>query len=276
MSNNILKEIKEEAKKINELIKEDKEKIKKINDIDKLFTVSFTILFLIFVPAMIFINGIETLNNNRFAPIILIFLVSFSALFSFLISGVLNLIIKNKIKNTANSYIKHLSNDYWVSKEKKLYFYNKYQELKNYSKDYLCYKNYYEKKLSLEEREKQLAKLYIESKDYRFLINYLKEENKELVFEKEYIQNFIYKKTKNKLENIKDINEFNNIKEDLIYVIDLIELIDKKLELFQIMEKLKEKYDSEVINKKIGNIKDKLLNKSESHIEIKKATIRSI
>ena len=130
--------------------------------------------------------------------------------------------------------------------------------------------------LSLEEREKGLAKIYIESKDYQFLVNYLKTENKELVFEEDYIQNLIYIKTKKCLESIKSINEFNNIKEDLIYTIDLINLIDKKLELFEIMEKLKDKYDSEVINKKIGNIKDKLLNKNDSKIEIKKSNIRSI
>ena len=42
------------------------------------------------------------------------------------------------------------------------------------------------------------------------------------------------------------------------------------------MEKLKDQYDSEVINEKIGNIKDKLLNKNDNKIEIKKSNIRSI
>ena len=129
---------------------------------------------------------------------------------------------------------------------------------------------------SLDEVEKDLSKLYIESKNYQFFINYLKNENKELVFKEDYIQNLIYKKTKKCLESIKSINEFNNIKEDLIYTIDLIDLIDKKLELFEIMEKLKDQYDSEVINEKIGNIKDKLLNKNDNKIEIKKSNIRSI
>lgn len=276
MSINIKNEIKEEAKKINELIKKDKEKISKRNNLDTLFTIGFFVLTSIFLSLGIFMEGVDNLKDNRFAPIMIILLFAVSSLISLFINGILHLIIKSLMKNTVNSNIKHLSSDYLINKEKRLYFYNKYQELKVYSKDYLCYINNYRKELSLEEREKGLAKLYIESKDYQFLINYLKTENKELVFEEDYIQNLIYKKTKKCLENIKSINEFNNIKADLIYTIDLINLIDKKLELFEIMEKLKDKYDSEVINEKIGNIKDKLLNKNDNKIEIKKSNIRSI
>lgn len=276
MSINIKNEIKEEAKKVDELIKEDKEKISKRNDMDTLFTIGFFVLTSIFISSGIFIEGTDNLKDNRLAPIMIILLCLCSSLISLFINAISHVIIKSLMKNTVNSNIKNLSIKYLISKEKRLYFYNKYQELKIYSKDYLCYVNNYNKELSLEEREKGLAKLYIESKDYNFFVDYLKNENKELVFEEDYIQNLIYKKTKKCLESIKSINEFNNIKEDLIYTIDLIDLIDKKLELFEIMEKLKDQYDSEVINEKIGNIKDKLLNKNDNKIEIKKSNIRSI
>ena len=276
MSINIKNEIKEEAKKVEELVRKDKEKINKRNDLDTLFTIGFFVLTFIFVSLGIFIQGVDNLENNRLAPILIILLMVASSFISLCINGILHLIIKYLMKNTVNSNIKHLSSDYLINKEKRLYFYNKYQELKVYSKDYFCYRKNYREESSLEEIEKELFQLYIDTKDYQYLVNYLKTENKELVFEEDYIQNLIYKKTKKCLESIKSINEFNNIKEDLIYTIDLINLIDKKLELFEIMEKLKDKYDSEVINEKIGNIKDKLLNKNDNKIEIKKSNIRSI
>ena len=206
------------------------------------------------------------LDSSRFLIIAFLLFQTLSIVFSLFYTHIKKI---NK-KNTVSSNIKHLSSEYLINQEKRLYFYNKYQELKVYSKDYFFYGKKYREESSLDEVEKDLSKLYIESKNYQFFINYLKNENKELVFEEDYIQNLIYKKTKKCLESIKSINEFNNIKEDLIYTIDLIDLIDKKLELFEIMEKLKDQYDSEVINEKIGNIKDKLLNKNDNKIEIKK------
>lgn len=268
MSINIKNEIKEEAKKVEALVRKDKEKINSINNIDVLFARGFFgLAFIIFLLLDIFMQGVGDRG-------ILLLISVMSSLF---INSILRLRIKkiNK-KNTVSSNIKHLSSEYLINQEKRLYFYNKYQELKVYSKDYFFYGKKYREESSLDEVEKDLSKLYIESKNYQFFINYLKNENKELVFEEDYIQNLIYKKTKKCLESIKSINEFNNIKEDLIYTIDLIDLIDKKLELFEIMEKLKDKYDSEVINKKIGSIKDKLLNKNDNKIEIKKSNIRSI
>ena len=266
-------EIKEEAKRIHELIKEDKSSVNLVSNISLLVLIMNIFGFIFFVLNLYDILWFVDVIRDRLAAILLmsIFYVFFMMLFSFNLQDK----ITNKIKNTVSkSNLKSLSRDYIVGKKKRAYFYNKYNNLKEYSKIYLSEEINYNKEFNIEKIEKKLSKIYIENKDYKDFINYLKIKNKdkEVVLPEVFIQYLIYNKIKDYLKEIEKKEDFYLEKENIIFAIDLLKDENKKLEILYQVEKIEDKHNEKSVTDKIIDMKNKVLNKPN----INKNIIKSI
>ena len=102
-------------------------------------------------------------------------------------------------------------------------------------------------------------------------ISYFNKKYKEDVQQLEVKQEeLIYNKIKDILEKINEVN-FNKYKEDIVCIIETVKSKKNQLDLFELIEELKEKYDEDLLNNKINLIKDKVIPKKEKNNKVLKS-----
>lgn len=253
----LLEKIKSESKIIKELIDENNN-INKYNNIgifSTYFSISITLLFSI---VFLFIKGFIM----SFVSFLLLNLLCFSFVYIiiFLSLSVTNLFLKLKKPPSACDEDHIFFREIIIIKRSRfLKICNLYNSLsKNQKLFYKKFKN--QKEIKMEFINAFCFEEEINNMSFREFINYGKTELKldiaDLEIDKDYV---IGNKILNILKEI-DYKEFNNIKEDLIEVINKVEFNDKikELNIFEKIEELKERYDEEGIANKINSIKNKV------------------
>lgn len=253
--------IKKEAKIIKEILKKERE-LSIFNDIGCL-AVFLSLFKIISLTISVFFFTELTDYDKVFICIIL------NLLFPYLFYSINYNLMKwyNKTKNKnypKNSGSLFLSDDNLIKKEKKEEIYSLYNKLSKEGKEELYYLNYMElrnssiKKIEIINFERKIMLM-----DLNLFIDYFNNnfqlDKKEFKIDEEKL---IYNKIIKILEKIKEA-EFNEYKEDVIYIMESLKSKKYQLELFELVEKLKEKYDESLLDKKISLIKDKVIRKKE-------------
>tara|TARA_Y100000034_G_scaffold135247_1_gene206368 strand:+ start:17173 stop:17982 length:810 start_codon:yes stop_codon:yes gene_type:complete len=187
------------------------------------------------------------------------------AIIIFILLFCINFFIKF-MKISMNDYGEHhfFKEDIIVKRSRFLKVYNSYKSLsKNEKLFYRRFKN--KKEIKIEFINAFCFEEEINNMSIGEFINYGKKELKldiaDLEIDKDCI---IGNKILNILKEV-DYKEFNNIKDDLIEVINKVEFNDKikELNIFEKIEELKERYDEEGIENKINSIKNKVTKSSQ-------------
>tara|TARA_B100000073_G_C23737707_1_gene572781 strand:- start:2896 stop:3696 length:801 start_codon:yes stop_codon:yes gene_type:complete len=261
--------IKKDAKIIKEIF--DKEKnISIFNDIEGLaimISMFNLVLFIISICFFTELNFDYKLIFSLFGGLLLAASSFFTS--SFLMKIYNNIKNKNYPKNSGSLF---LSSTYLIRKEKKEEVYNLYNNLSEEGKDSIWYFDYRDlRNESLKEIENLIFKRRIMLMKLPLFISYFNKKYKEDVQQLEVKQEeLIYNKIKDILEKINEVN-FNKYKEDIVCIIETLKSKKNQLNLFELIEELKEKYDEDLLNNKINLIKDKVIPKKEKNNKVLKS-----
>lgn len=240
--------IKKDAKIIKEIFDKEK-KTNFFNNVENLVVSLSLFNVLLFSISLFFID----LNLENKLIVFVFFSVLVFMLFLLINSKLFE--IYNNRKN--KSYPKKtgtlfLSENYLISKEKKEKVYNLYDKLSKEGKNALWYLDYMDlRDNDLKKIEVVVFRRKIILMDLNLFIDYFNNDfqldKKEIEIDEEEL---IYSKIYNILENIKE-TDFNEFKEDIINIIETLKSKKNQLKLFELIEKLKEKYDEGLLNEKI-------------------------
>tara|TARA_Y100000588_G_scaffold307293_1_gene331371 strand:+ start:13251 stop:14051 length:801 start_codon:yes stop_codon:yes gene_type:complete len=261
--------IKKDAKIIKEIF--DKEKnISFLNEIEGLALITSvfnTVLFIISICFFTELNFDHRLIFSLFGGLLLAALSFFTSSFLMLIYN--NKKNKNYPKNSGSLF---LSSTYLIRKEKKEEVYNLYNNLSKEGEDSIWYFDYRDlRNESLKEIENLIFKRRVMLMKLPLFISYFNKKYKEDVQQLEVKQEeLIYNKIKDILEKINEVN-FNKYKEDIVCIIETLKSKKNQLDLFELIEELKEKYDEDLLNNKINLIKDKVIPKKEKNNKVLKS-----